>query len=509
MRRCARREAPEMEIRRPANITAPAATNTTSAFQRTEVTASNAVVAAAEVSPEVARRAADGLLVNGSVNNAASSPFSQLPAFGNNRAPGKWPYNGNLGFILDNSHFDARPFSLTGQNTPRPAYTKITGLADARRPDPHSRPAAQRAAVHVDYQWTRNRNAATQSALVPTPPNAAGDFSRTLTPQGTPVEVIDPHDGPCRFRAIKFPSSRISPQARGAARALSAAEFQRAGALQLSGAHRQRPAPGQPCSSASVRQMGRKDNLIGTLQTQSTRTDDPNLFGFLATGRQCDASDATVELASQLQFALLREPGLSVQPQHLAQRAVFRQPRFNVSGAPGITGNNQEPLNWGPPVAQFRQRHRGAGRSAVLFHRAIRPRAFSVEIFRAHQRATTSPTVSISAASNGTRFRSRIRAAPSPSPEPRPARTSPGFLFGVPDTASIAFGNADKYFRANSWDAYISDDWRFASGLLAEARLALGIQLADHGTLRPAGESGRRRATSPRHTPVVARDAGR
>jgi outer membrane receptor protein involved in Fe transport len=47
-----------------------------------------------------------------------------------------------------------------------------------------------------------------------------------------------------------------------------------------------------------------------------------------------------------------------------------------------------------------------------------------------------------------------------------------GFLFGVPDTASIAFGNADKYFRANSWDAYISDDWRFRSGF----SLTLGVR---------------------------------
>jgi hypothetical protein len=34
---------------------------------------------------------------------------------------------------------------------------------------------------------------------------------------------------------------------------------------------------------------------------------------------------------------------------------------------------------------------------------------------------------------------------------------------GVPDTASIAFGNADKYFRASSYDAFVQDDWRMRS----------------------------------------------
>ena len=34
------------------------------------------------------------------------------------------------------------------------------------------------------------------------------------------------------------------------------------------------------------------------------------------------------------------------------------------------------------------------------------------------------------------------------------------FLLGIPDTSSIAFGNADKYFRESVYDAYITDDWR-------------------------------------------------
>ena len=52
----------------------------------------------------------------------------------------------------------------------------------------------------------------------------------------------------------------------------------------------------------AIRQFGRKDNLSGTLQLQSSRTDNPNLFGFLATGSQL--SDACYrQLASHLQIA--------------------------------------------------------------------------------------------------------------------------------------------------------------------------------------------------------------
>jgi hypothetical protein len=43
------------------------------------------------------------------------------------------------------------------------------------------------------------------------------------------------------------------------------------------------------------------------------------------------------------------------------------------------------------------------------------------------------------------------------------------FLLGTPDTSSIAFGNADKYFRASSYDAYFTDDWRVSAGFTLNA----------------------------------------
>src|SRR5207249_3790993 len=40
-----------------------------------------------------------------------------------------------------------------------------------------------------------------------------------------------------------------------------------------------------------------------------------------------------------------------------------------------------------------------------------------------------------------------------------------GFLLGIPDTSSIAFGNADKYFRQNFFSAFFADDWRVSGSL--------------------------------------------
>ena len=80
-------------------------------------------------SDELNSRADDGLLMNGSELNGAATPFAQSFAFGNHRNSRSGLYNGGIGVIFDNSALDARPFSISGQNTSKPAYNRITGVA--------------------------------------------------------------------------------------------------------------------------------------------------------------------------------------------------------------------------------------------------------------------------------------------------------------------------------------------------------------------------------------------
>ena len=68
-----------------------------SGFQRAQVnTSANAGAITNDPTAADADRnqaAADGFLINGSVNNGAASPFAQLAAFGNNRRGGRSLYN--------------------------------------------------------------------------------------------------------------------------------------------------------------------------------------------------------------------------------------------------------------------------------------------------------------------------------------------------------------------------------------------------------------------------------
>ena len=136
-------------------------------------------------SDELNQRADDGLLINGSVLNGAASPFAQAFAFGNNRNGGRGCTTADSASSSTIPRLDARPFSLSGQNTPKPAYNRITGVATLGGPlkIPH---LLERHAPNffVAYQWTRYVDDTTQSALVPDAAERGGDFSQAAERAG-------------------------------------------------------------------------------------------------------------------------------------------------------------------------------------------------------------------------------------------------------------------------------------------------------------------------------------
>ena len=117
----------------------------------------------------------------------------------------------------------------------------------------------------LNYQWTRNRNVATQSGLMPTLAERAGDFSQTLTPQGRPVQVIDPATG-LPVPGNRIPLSRISPQAQALLSLYPLPNFTGQARYNfqvpiVSSLHQ------DSLQFRANRQLGRKNNLSGTLAT--------------------------------------------------------------------------------------------------------------------------------------------------------------------------------------------------------------------------------------------------
>ena len=118
-------------------------------------------------------------------------------------------YNGNASFSLDNSVWDAIPYSLTGTQTAKAAYAKgRVGLAfGGPLKIPHLL-SGKNGTFTVNYNLGRTRNATNSSSTVPTALERAGNFSQSVI-QG-PVTVYDPTTG-TPFPGNQIPASRISP----------------------------------------------------------------------------------------------------------------------------------------------------------------------------------------------------------------------------------------------------------------------------------------------------------
>src|SRR5262249_47470408 len=116
------------------SASAPASAAGRGGFQRAGVTASRlppaagaarSAATAEEPAADAGPGAADGFLINGSVNNGAASPFAQAAAFGNNRRGRGSLFNGGLGIVLGNSAFDSSPFTFGALPTQKPQYSDV------------------------------------------------------------------------------------------------------------------------------------------------------------------------------------------------------------------------------------------------------------------------------------------------------------------------------------------------------------------------------------------------
>lgn len=390
----------------------------------------------------------DGFLINGSVNNGAASPFAQFPAFGNNRRGGRGLYTGGIGMTLGNSALDAQPFSLTGQNTPKPSYNRLTGMAVLGGPlrIPHWMPNGPN--FFVGYQWTRNRNVTTTPGLMPTLAERTGNLSQLAAP------VIDPATG-AAFPGNVIPQNRISPQASALLNLYPLPNF--------GGSTRYNyqiplvsPTHQDALESRFNKAFNFKNQIYGRFAFQSTRMDNPNLFRFV------DTTDL-LGLNTSVNWSHRIRPGLMMNLGYEFSRlsthvSPYFENRENVSGNAGISGSNQESVNWGPPGLTFssgisslsdglpssNHNQTGAVSYAMLWsrngHNITLGGDYRRQQFNYLSQQNPRGGFTFTGAAAGSDFG--------------------GFLLGIPDTSAIAFGNADKYFRDSLYDAYISDDWR-------------------------------------------------
>lgn len=420
------------------------------------------------------QQSSDGFLVNGSVNNAATSQFSLNQAFGNRRANSRSLYNGGLAFAFDNSALDAKQYSLSGVDTPKPVYDRFTGGATFGGPLRIPHLLRNGPNLFAAYQWTRNHTAQTDSALVPTEAERSGDL---LNATGQPATIIDPSTG------LPFPGNvvPVSAQAQALLKLyplpnVTGNPLYNFQIPVLNSTHQ------DALQSRADKTLGHRDQLYGNFNFMSSRADGVDLFGFV------DTTD-TLGLNTNINWSHRFSQRLFLYAgYHFSRLRTLVRPEFenrqNVAGAAGIAGNDQSPANWGPPALNFTSGVAALSDAQSEFNRN-RTDGFSgsAGIYRGHHNITVGGDL------RKQQYNDLFQQDPRGSFTFTGAATGSDladFLIGVPDASSIAFGNADKYLRQTVYDAYFADDWRALPNLTinAGARWEYGAPMTElHGRI--------------------------
>ena len=240
---------------------------------------------------EVAQKANDGLLVNGSVNNAATSQFSLAPRFGNT-ASGKSLYTFSLNVRGEESALDAKSYSITGFNNPKPQTSDLTGGFAVQGPLKIPHLLRNGPNVYFGYQRTENSDSITTPGLVPTVAERLGDLSQLATATGQPIYA--PATGlsaaciaagvtpGAAFAGNVIPTPCISPSAQTL---LNLYPLPLPNLLGNSEYNYQIPivtdTHQDAFNSNASKTIGRKDQVSGAFSAASTRTSNANLLGFV------------------------------------------------------------------------------------------------------------------------------------------------------------------------------------------------------------------------------------
>jgi hypothetical protein len=457
-----------------------APTTTQTPFQRTDVNATGAIpeaqagtdtMSAAPPSgdqnpADLSQRAADGFVISGTANNSASSPFAINLAFGNTRNRGiRSLYTGNVALIIDNSALDARSYSLTGMNTEKPAYNHMRGTFSFQGPLRIPHLVRNGPTFYVGGQFTRNRDVRTESGLVPTLAERNGDLSQA------PGQIYNPATN-LAFENNRIPPDQISRQAASLLRLYPLPNF--TGSTRY---NYQIPVVGATHLDSVYAALSKgnvlKNQYSGSFSIYSSRSDNPNLMGFRDTSRTLGVN---TNAGWRHGFTRHLFSNFGYQFNYQSTKTVpFFANRENISGLAGITGNDQEAVNWGPPALVFMSGLYSLS-DAIPASTRNQTSALSLGNVWSHKEHTVSfggqyrrqqmNLLSQEDPRGAFTFTGTSTLGPSGGILLPGARNDfAGFLLGIPDTVRIAFGNADKYFRWSSYEAYVADDWRVNSSI--------------------------------------------
>ncbi len=387
-----------------------------------------------------------------------------VASFGNGRRDRRMQYNGNAAFTLDNAVWDARSYSINGQETAKAPYAKAR--ASLMFGGPLKIPKlldGTKGTFMINYQLARTRNSANNTVTMPTLLERTGDFSQSVGQQG-PVTIFDPLSGNA-FPGNVIPANRLDPTS------LALLKYypnpNAPGYKQNYQAAITNVSNSDNLNSRLNQTIGKKDRLSGGLGYMGSNSTTPNIFNFVDTGtvRNITANvswshNFTPKVINSLRYNFSRSRNVT---------SPFFANQDNIAADLGITDTSQAPLNWGPPSLSFtnyaglgdgassltRNQTGGIGDSLIWVH-GVHNMTFGMDYRRQQINRASDPNARGQFTFTGASTAELVNGV---------AATGTGFdlasfLLGRPDTAALRYGNGNLYFRTAAHDVYMNDDWR-------------------------------------------------
>jgi hypothetical protein len=408
-------------------------------------------------------------------------------SFGNGRRNPRNQYTGNVMFTLNNSIWDANSYSLTGAETPKPAYAQFRAGFTFGGPlkVPHLfDDSGHGGTFTITYNLSRARTAQTLFGEVPTAAERNGDFSNVLNSTGQALTIYDPKTGQ-PFPGNIIPANRINSAACG-------------GPGCTSGLLSYYPQPdlvgnakyNYQLSNANISNLNNlnirgnhsfslHDQISFAEGYQDSNGRSPGFFGFLDSTKTSGYNfnpawthRFTTHLFNRLSYQFTRSTNTAV--------PFFASQGIDVAQQLGILGTDQQQLYWGPPSVNFsnfqglsdgnpslQRNQTSAISNSLQWIKGTHELTFGGDI-----RFQQFNPVNQSNARGSFTFNGTATAAPGSTTTQTSGYDLADFLLGVPDSTSIAYGNADKYFRTRWWDIYVNDSWH----MTAKLSLSLGLR---------------------------------
>jgi hypothetical protein len=390
-------------------------------------------------------------------------------SFGNNM--GASQYNGNAAFSLDNSIWDANSYSISGIPTQKPAAAKWRANVSFGGPlkIPHLL-SGKNSTFILNYSMGRTRNSSTQTYTVPTALERAGDFSQSVvqTTQGTvPVTLYDPKTH------VPVPGNKLLPGSISAAAQTLASYY---------------PMPNAPGSRLNYQTalvnisntdnlnarlnhtIGKNDRISGSLGWQRSDGSGANYLGFLDSNSNYGIN-ASASWAHTFSKRLVQNVSLNFSRSRTELSPYFANLNQNVAQQLGIQGTSALPQNFGPPALGFTNFSGLSDGNAQLSRNQTTSLSYSINLVRTKHQWTFGADyrrqqINPFSDSNG-RGSFGFTGAATAALDGTGGYDFADLLLGLPTTANIRFGNADKYFRTWKLDGYISDNWNLSRAITA------------------------------------------